>query len=441
MLNLSIYAQNTNPAISQLENNRPKTVTDLEVYIWGGIFFCLSIGSLLLIVHLFPKNEYYKKLLDARRKAAKSGGTPSVDQKPAEVKPKKEEKLPEVKAEETTMVTRITTPTEIGETVPPSTVKDTTPPTQPTIKTELLHTEPSKPTISTPIAKDGESKIVSNDNLFKSKNSETETICKEFLNKLQTYIQCKSISIYFVKNGQFTRYIEKKQDIFSMYDPITERADISEDVIKFLKKKLGAFSSTHADVVLPLVNNDDLFGAVKLQFAQPQKGLNINPIWAEVKSFAKFFQQTNKTVPTIEKESSLYTIEHFNNILNYRVTLDISQNLTLMKVLNTPDKAKVLPLIAEVLKNILGKKPEVYKVSEDTVGIFLTVESREKLGKSLAEVLAQLRKHTKTLDLCVGSSDYHTSFKFPQKWYDKALQALNEAVSAGPNNYKLLIEK
>ena len=35
-------------------------VTQTEVFIWGTIFFSISLGSLLLIVHLFPKSNTYK---------------------------------------------------------------------------------------------------------------------------------------------------------------------------------------------------------------------------------------------------------------------------------------------------------------------------------------------------------------------------------------------
>ena len=103
--------------------------------------------------------------------------------------------------------------------------------------------------------------------------------------------------------------------------------------------------------------------------------------------------------------------------------------------------SKMVPPKREILKDILEKKPEIYKVTEDTVGIFLTIEAREKLGKSLAEVLTRLRKELKTIDLCVGSVDYHSNLKVPQKWYERAQYALSEATKAGPNNYKLLVEK
>ena len=34
--------------------------TQTEVYLWGSIFLALSLGSLLLLVNLFPKGEAYK---------------------------------------------------------------------------------------------------------------------------------------------------------------------------------------------------------------------------------------------------------------------------------------------------------------------------------------------------------------------------------------------
>jgi hypothetical protein len=419
-------------------------VSQVEVYIWGSIFLCLSLGSLLLVVYLFPKNETYKKQ-KADRESQK------VSKITAPVSPPK----PVTEVLEKTTVTSMTAAsvtTQVTQPVPTPT-NPPTKETQHTIQTELPKTDPSIPSIpaitvkpSVPVTPpappkpSGEILITSHDFLFRSKNSEVETMCREFLSKLLVIIPCKSMSIYFVKNGQFTRYIERKGDVISLYDPVTERSDVSEEVIKFLKKKLGAFSSTHADAVLPLVQGDQLFGAVKLIFNVPQKNFNINPVWSEIKSFAKFFHQAFHPTQSQDKDA-LYSIEHFNNILSYRVTLDISQNLTLIKVINSSDRPKVISIIGDTLKDILGKKPEIYKVSEDTVGIFLTIEGREKLGRSLAEVLVKLRKQVKTVDLCVGSVDYSSHFKFPQKWYEKALQALGEASAAGPNNYKLLVEK
>jgi len=405
-------------------------VSQTEIYIWGSIFLCLSLGSLLLIVHLFPKNEIYRKQKAKREEAKqfKTSAPPTPPKPPTEI-------------QEKTTLTNLTAEPSLSESAKISSAKSS----EHTIQTELPKTNPSIPSSATvkppPTPSTVEIKILSNDSFFKVKNSEVENMCREFLSKLAVIVPSKSLSIYFVKKGQFTRYIERKGEMISLYDPVTERADVSEEVIKLLKKKQGAFSSTHIDVVLPLIQADSLFGAVKVIFHEPQKNFNITPAWTEVKNFAKLFYQTfQSNSPPVEKDA-LYSLEHFNNILSYRVTLDISQNLTLIKVLTSSDKAKVISLIGDTLRDILGKKPEVYKVSEDTVGIFLTIEAREKLGKSLSEVLVKLRREVKTVDLSVGSVDYSPKFKLPQKWYEKAQEALKEASSAGPNNYKLLFEK
>jgi hypothetical protein len=245
-----------------------------------------------------------------------------------------------------------------------------------------------------------------------------------------------------VKSGQFTRYLEKKGDAFSNYDPITERADISEDVVKFLRKKLGAFSSTHTDAVLPMVCNDELFGAIKIQFLEARKNMDINPVWNEIKSFAKHFHQAQAAKsPAQEKETNLYNLDHFNNILTYRITLEVPQHLSLIKISQTSDKVKLLSSFADALKEILGKRPEVYKVNEDTVGVFLNFENRDKLYKLFPDLLNNLRKNIKTVDLIGGGADFKNSYKVPGKWLEKAESALSESASTGPNKYKLFIEK
>ena len=48
--------------------------TQTEVYLWGSIFLALSLGSLLLLVNLFPKGEAYKayeqKMMHLRKKSS-----------------------------------------------------------------------------------------------------------------------------------------------------------------------------------------------------------------------------------------------------------------------------------------------------------------------------------------------------------------------------------
>lgn len=416
-----------------------QTISQTEVYIWGSIFFCLAMGSLLLIVYLFPKNEIYKKQKQAQkeRRAQKISAPPT---------PKKPEA-------ETVEHQTVTTQATVAPKTEEKKVTFTSQTSADTIQTELPKSAPSMPNITKPeeiVSKPSatpqpqvvslELPIISFDFLFKTKNLAIENTIREFLSKIYLIVPSKSISIYFVKNQQFTRFIERKGESINLYDPIAERSDFSEEVIQFLKKKLGAFSSTHSDVVLPLIAENQLYGGVKIVFLEPQKNFNIGPVWSEIKQFAKQFYATFLKQSASDKDA-LFNMEHFQNILSYRVTLDISQNLTLIKVLNSADKSKSLNFLGEALKEVLGKKPEIYKLAEDTIGIFLTIEAREKLGKSLGELLTKVRKHAHNADLCVGSVDYHSKLQTPQKWLEKAQSALAEAVKAGPNNYKLLAEK
>lgn len=441
MRNFSILASIFFPFFALFSQTK-QTISQTEVYIWGIIFFCLSMGSLLLIVYLFPKNEIYKK----QKQSQKEQRAQKISAPPSPQKPEVETTAPQ------TVTTLVTSPQQTEEQKDTSTKTDSK-----TIQTELpkstpsipnitqSETEVSKPTSPPPIPPQPqvvstELPVKSFDFLFKTKNLTVENTIREFLSKIYLIVPSKSISVYFVKNQQFTRFMERRGESINLYDPIAERSDLSEEVILFLKKKLGAFSSTHSDVVLPLIAENQLYGGVKIVFLEPQKNFNIGPVWSEIKQFAKQFYTTFLGQQSIERDS-LLSVEHFQNILSYRVTLDISQNLTLIKVVNSVDKPQTLTSLGEVLKEILGKKPEVYKLSEDTIGIFLTIEAREKLGKSLGELLTKLRKQINNVDLCVGSVDYNSKYQTPQKWLEKAQSALAEAVKAGPNNYKLLAEK
>ncbi len=422
-----------------------KVPSQEEVYIWGAIFFLLSVGSVLLVVNLFPKSEAYKKQMEQQARAVKTAKVPVKET------PKNEEK-PKETSPATTMVTA-----EV-----PTIKTQVLPVTEPSIKTEVLlsrpdislettkeeqklppaETEKKETAVQENISAPKEAVPLNNESLFKTKNPEMDNMCREFLNKLGTLLPYKSLSIYFIKADQFTRFLEKKTDGFVHYDPIAERNDITADVAKFLKNKLGAFSSTQSDAILPLVSADRLYGAVKIQFSEAKKNLDINPAWAEVKAFAKFIGQSisSTQTPVIGSDTAIYSLDHFHNILNYRTNLNIPQNLTLIRVVQSSDKPKAVNGIAAQLKEVLGKKPEVYKIAEDTIAVFLNIESREKLSKSLGEILGALRKTLK-IDINVGSADYSSFYKSPDKWYEKSVQALNESVVSGPNKYKLYIEK
>ena len=133
---------------------------------------------------------------------------------------------------------------------------------------------------------------------------DVENICKEFIEKLNSITKTRSTSIYFIKNNLFVCYLEKKMNSFIEYDVTKEKIDLSQDIVSFLYKKLGAFSSTHSDAVLPLISNQELFGAIKIQFFNPIKNNEVNLIWKEIKHFSGLFYETYFSSPPIEQEES-----------------------------------------------------------------------------------------------------------------------------------------
>ncbi|MDX1958920.1 MAG: hypothetical protein SFU98_10120 [Leptospiraceae bacterium] len=411
--------------------------SQMEALIWGVILFSIAMGSLLLIVYAFPKSEAYKKQVAAKMVAK---AKPLTVKKP-ETKPK-EEKDDDTTAAFPTIHTQqmpITKPNISTE--PLTNISDVkvSDPEMPSF--DQQEQEPPKVTPPPPQVPGGECRTVSFDHLYKSKNPEVDALCREHLLKLSSLLPSKSISVYFIKSGQFTRYLERKGETFLSYDPVTERSDITEDVAKFLRKKLGAFSSTHTDAVLPMVSGEEIFGAIKLQFLDARKNLDIGPVWSEIKSFAKQISASQSSkMGTGSKETNLYTMEHFNNILNYRTTLDVPQSLILFKV-RASDKTSVFNHFAESLKEVLGKKPEVYKISDDTLGVFLNLENRLKLSGLFQTFILGLKKFSAIVDVNCGACDFHSSYKIPQKWLDKAKLSLSESEKSGANRFHLHEEK
>ena len=402
--------------------------TQTEVYLWGSIFLALSLGSLLLLVNLFPKGEAYKAYEQKMMHLRKKSSVPKS--------PEKENVLQSNTEASSNLITEIEK-TEIQ--TKPATVAATAPVLQSThTSVKVPETKPSIPAIN-PLPQQ-ECVVINYNNVFEPTATMGETSCKDFINKLSNLIKCKSISIYFVHSQAFSCYIEKKGDIFTKFEA-AKKSDLSEEILKYLKNKLGAFSSNHADAVLPLVSNNQLFGAVKLEFADPLANLDINPIWSEVKAFAKYFDQTiHYNLSVQDNETSLFTLEHFNNILNYRVSLDIPQNLALLKILSTTDKAKTFKDISACIKEVTGKKPEIYKLSEDLLGMFLTLEDRDKLSKSMGILINLLKKNIVNIEIAIGSADYNANIKFANKWHERATSALNASIQSGKNNYKLFVE-
>ncbi len=415
--------------LSTLDAETAKRATSqTDVYMWGSIFLALSLGSLLLIVNLFPKGEAYKAYEIRMQNMRKN---PQVAKSP-----EKENVLQSNTEASSNLQTEVE---KTGIHTKPVTVPATAPVLQSThTSVKVPETKPSIPAIN-PVPQQ-ECVVINYNNVFDPTATSGETSCKDFINKLSNLIKCKSISIYFVHNQNFSCFIEKKGEIFTKLEA-GKKIDLSDEILKFLKNKLGAFSSNHADAVLPLVNNNQLFGAVKLEFADPLANLDINPIWSEVKAFAKYFDQTiHYNLSVQDSETSLFTLEHFNNILNYRVSLDIPQNLSLLKILNSTDKVKTFKDISGCIKEVIGKKPEIYKLSEDMLGMFLTLEDRDKISKSMGILINLLKKNIVNIEIAIGSSDYNANIKFANKWHERATSALNASIQAGKNNFKLFVE-
>lgn len=400
--------------------------TQTDVYIWGSIFLALSMGSLLLVVNLFPKGEAYKayesRLQNLRKNSA------------ANIKSPDKENVLQSNTEASSNLQ-----TEIEKTAQQTKAAATAPAMQSThTSVKVPETKPSIPAIN-PVPQQ-ECVIINYNKVFEATSTQPETSCKDFLNKISNVVKCKSVSIYFVHNQAFSCFIEKKDELFTKFEA-NKKVDLSEEIVKFLKNKLGAFSSNHADAVLPLVTNNQLFGSVKLEFAESLANLDINPIWSEVKAFAKYFDQTiHYNLSVQDNETSLFTLEHFNNILNYRVSLDLPQNLSLIKILNTTDKAKTFKDISGCVKEVIGKKPEIYKLSEDLLGIFLTIEDRDKMSKSMGTLITLLKKNIVNIEIAIGSADYNQSIKFANKWHERATNALNASIQSGKNNFRLYVE-
>lgn len=399
--------------------------SQMEVYIWGTIFLALSLGSLLLIVNLFPKNDTYKAY-EMRLKNLRKKPLPSTPENKNVVQPNIEASSNlQTDVEKTEIQTKV-------QTAPVPVLQSTH------TSVQVPETKPSIPAIHPvpPI----ECQIIDYNKVFELGAVIVENSCKEFLNKLPGIVKCKSISIYFVYNQKFSCLIEKKIEAFTKFEA-SKKMDLTDEVIKYLKNKLGAFSSNHADAVLPLVTNNQLFGAVKFEFTDPLDNLNINPIWSEVKSFAKYFDQTvHSNLSSTASENSILPLEQFNNILNYRVSLDIPQNLSILKVVKTTDKDRTLKDISPCVKEIIGKKPEIYKLSDDMFGMFLSIEDREKIGKSMGILINLLKKNIVSIEIAIGSSDYSSNIKFANQWYERVTNALNIAMQSGKNNFKLFVE-
>lgn len=387
-----------------------------KVFWHGTAFLIISIASLLVIVNIFPKSEAYKKQqlrLDQAMKQNEGGKKVSSPKIQVDFSPNATEieKVPTLLKTEVTKVSNEIAPTHTSVNVPV--------------------TKPSIPALPVNVA---EVKFSNYSKVFESKSLVIENTCKELLNKISSLVKTKSVGIYFLHSDKFHAYMEKSLEIFTKYEAFRKN-DLNDEVIKFLKNKMGAFSSNHVDAVLPLINKQELFGGVKIIFTEPNPNLDISPIWNEIKTFAKNFDHvTNYNLSLQDTESSLFTLEHFQNIINYRITLDIPQNLTVVKLFQTEDKNKGMKELVSGIKDSISKTPEAYKISEDSFAMFLSIDERQKISNSTGAILLKAKKTFGNLEFSIGSADFNSGLKLSNKWLERATLALNQA---GKNQFKL----
>ncbi len=392
-------------------------VTQTEVFIWGSIFFSISLGSLLLIVHLFPKSNTYK-----------SQFTPD-DQK------EEDQNLSETEEEEintlsTGKVTNSSTFTSI-------TTMDSVPNFASIKKTETEVQSPPKSEFVNPVQPPIHCITIHFDSVFNMRLLDVENICKEFIEKLNTITKTRITSIYFIKNNLFVCYLEKKMNLFIEYDSSKEKIDLSPDIINFLYKKLGAFSSTHSDAVLPLINNSELFGAIKLQFINPVKNNEVNQIWKEIKLFSSIFHETYFSSPPIELEDenkSLSTSD-FQNTLQRNFSTTGNFSLILCKVLNTKLSNNLDYRISVIIRKVLKVDIEVYKLNDDTYSFFLSKDIFINLEQNIGMFLGELINEDPNIEICISNAFTSPNTKNIDDWYRTALASLKIAVSKGVNKF------
>lgn len=83
------------------------------------------------------------------------------------------------------------------------------------------------------------------------------------------------------------------------------------------------------------------------------------------------------------------------------------------------------------LPEYVGNGYKAYRISVDTIGLFLDIEGRDKFSKSLRKILPKMKKDLGEVEICVGAADFHSGMKGAQKWYERALNTLNEAIAVG----------
>ncbi len=404
------------------------SVSQTEVFIWGSIFFSISLGSLLLVVHLFPKKNSNKSNLEADFSFEESS-----DQ--------------DTKSTSEEISIDKTKNTSIDTTTFSSVTSIDTIPSRPVIPSESSmsnHSTTFNPNITSP-TKEPEPQgnnicsTLNFDIVYKMKLLDVENICKEFLEKLNETNKVRSISLYFIKNDKFICFLEKRLNNLYEYNINNEKADLSEDIIKFLLKKLGAFSSSQSDAVLPLVSGNQVFGAIKFNFFNSMQNADINVIWKEIKLFSSFFHETYFSKQNLEvEEYNEVATDSFQESLIKNFNIKTHCTLCLVKILNIKNINIFTSILSSKLLKLIKKKIDIYKINDDTYSFILDSISIELLENNIGMFMGELINEDSRLELCIGTSKLNDSINSHDEWYKTALTSLKIAVSKGTNKFHFL---
>ena len=395
-------------------------VTQTEVFIWGTIFFSISLGSLLLIVHLFPKSNTYKSQFIQEEPSQPESEFSEVEEEPVI------DTLSTNKVNNSSTFTSITSMDSV--------------PNIPLIKTSenVLQSNSDKQSpqkLQPPI----NCITINFDSVYKMRLLDVENICKEFIEKLNSITKTRSTSIYFIKNNLFVCYLEKKMNSFIEYDVTKEKIDLSQDIVSFLYKKLGAFSSTHSDAVLPLISNQELFGAIKIQFFNPIKNNEVNLIWKEIKHFSGLFYETYFSSPPIEQEESqTFSTSDFQKTLLKYFPNTGNSSLILLKIFKTKVATTIEFRVSAALRKILKNNIDIYKLNDDTYSFILNKETSTILENNIGMFIGELINEDPTLEICIANAFTTPTNKDIDDWYRAALVSLKVAVSKGVNKYNFV---
>jgi hypothetical protein len=395
-------------------------VTQTEVFIWGTIFFSISLGSLLLIVHLFPKSNTYKSQFIQEEPSQPESEFSEVEEEPVI------DTLSTNKVNNSSTFTSITSMDSVSNIPLIKTPENV-------LQSNLDKQSPQK--LQPPI----NCITINFDSVYKMRLLDVENICKEFIEKLNSITKTRSTSIYFIKNNLFVCYLEKKMNSFIEYDVTKEKIDLSQDIVSFLYKKLGAFSSTHSDAVLPLISNQELFGAIKIQFFNPIKNNEVNLIWKEIKHFSGLFYETYFSSPPIEQEESqTFSTSDFQKTLLKYFPNTGNSSLILLKIFKTKVATTIEFRVSAALRKILKNNIDIYKLNDDTYSFILNKETSTILENNIGMFIGELINEDPTLEICIANAFTTPTNKDIDDWYRAALVSLKVAVSKGVNKYNFV---